>query len=54
MRASHPLDFYRGTRHRLVQLAIAAASLERPLDLPGYLRHRATRDRDGGADRAGQ
>jgi len=54
LRASHPLDFYRGTRHRLVQLAIAAASLERPLDLPGYLRHRATRDRDRDADRAGR
>jgi hypothetical protein len=41
LRATHPLDFYRGTRHRVVQLAIAAAALERPWDLPGYLRHRA-------------
>ena len=41
LRASHPLDFYRGTRHRSVQLAIAAVALERPWDLPGYLRHRA-------------
>ena len=45
LRASHPLDFYRGTRKRSVQLAIAAAALERPWDLPGYLRHRAVRDR---------
>jgi hypothetical protein len=47
LRSAHPLDFYRGTRERLVQLAIAAAALERPWDLPGYLRHRAARDRDG-------
>jgi hypothetical protein len=53
LRASHPLDFYRGTRHRWVQLAIAAAALERPWDLPGYLRHRAVRDSDPGADRVG-
>ena len=51
LRATHPLDFYRGTRRRFVQLAIAAVALERPWDLPGYLRHRALRDqrpdRDG-------
>lgn len=45
LRATHPLDFYRGTRRRFVQLAIAAAALERPWDLPAYLRHRAMRDR---------
>ena len=53
LRATHPLDFYRGTRRRFVQLAIAAAALERPWDLPGYLKHRALRDRDPGADQAG-
>jgi hypothetical protein len=53
LRSSHPLDFYRGTRRRAVQLAIAAVALERPWDLPGYLRHRAVRDRDPGADRVG-
>jgi hypothetical protein len=52
LRATHPLDFYRGTRRRSVQLAIAAAALERPWDLPGYLRHRAARDRDPDSDRA--
>lgn len=52
LRATHPLDFYRGTRRRFVQLAIAAAALERPWDLPGYLRHRAVRDRDPDTDRA--
>jgi len=46
LRATHPLDFYRGTRRRTVQLAIAAAALERPWDLPGYVRHRAVRDRE--------
>jgi hypothetical protein len=45
LRTTHPLDFYRGTRRRGVQLAIAAVALERPWDLPGYLRHRALRDR---------
>ena len=50
LRSRHPLDFYRGSRRRGVQLLIAAAALERPLDLPGYLRHRATRDRVAPAD----
>jgi hypothetical protein len=45
LRATHPLDFYRGTRRRAVQLLIAAAALEKPWDLPAYLRHRAVRDR---------
>jgi hypothetical protein len=48
LRSTHPLDFYRGTRHRPVQLAIAAAALERPFDLPGYLKHRRVRDREPG------
>jgi hypothetical protein len=48
LRASHPLDLYRGTRRRWVQLWLAAAALERPQDLPAYLRRRARRDRDGG------
>jgi hypothetical protein len=45
LRSAHPLDFFRGTRRRSVQLLIAAASLESPLALPGYLGHRAVRDR---------
>lgn len=53
LRTSHPLDFFRGMRHRSVQLLIAAVALERPWDLPGYLRHRARRDGDSAADRAG-
>jgi len=47
LRSAHPLDFYRGTRRRGVQLWIAAACLERPKDLPAYLRHRALRDQEG-------
>jgi hypothetical protein len=52
LRATHPLDFYRGTRRRPVQLAIAAAALEKPSDLPGYLWHRAVRDRRPESDDA--
>jgi hypothetical protein len=44
LRSGHPLDYYRGTRRRFVQQWIAAAALERPGDLPHYLRHRAHRD----------
>ncbi|HEX6851052.1 MAG TPA: nucleotidyltransferase family protein [Candidatus Polarisedimenticolaceae bacterium] len=45
-RSPDPVDFFRGTRWRIVQLLLAAAALESPADLPGYLRHRARRDRD--------
>lgn len=48
LRSGHPLDYFRGTRRRSVQLWIAAAAIERPIDLPGYLVHRVTRDRKGG------
>jgi hypothetical protein len=44
LRSAHPLDLFRGTRRRFVQLWIAAAALERPSELIGYLHHRATRD----------
>ena len=49
LRATHPLDLFHGTRRRWVQLWIAAAALERPSDLPAYVRHRATRDAGPGA-----
>jgi hypothetical protein len=45
LRSSHPLDHYRGTRNRFVQLYLAAVFLDSPLNLPGYLAHRRTRDR---------
>jgi hypothetical protein len=44
-RSGHPLDLFRGTRRRPVQLYLAAMLLEKPADLPAYLRHRAIRDR---------
>lgn len=44
LRSRHPLDLYRGTRRRWVQLWIASAALENPRDLLGYARHRSTRD----------
>ena len=49
LRSRHPLDFYRQTRRRVVQLWIATAAIERPADVPGYVRHRAVRDRSAGA-----
>jgi len=52
LRATHPLDFYRGTRLRGVQLAIAASVLERPWDLPRYAWHRVVRDRREDSERA--
>jgi hypothetical protein len=45
VRSAHPLDFFRGTRRRAVQLWIAAAALERPGDLASYWLHRRVRDR---------
>ena len=49
LRSKHPLELYRNTRNRRVQLMLAAAYLERPLSLPGWLWHRMTRD-DQGSD----
>jgi hypothetical protein len=45
LRSAHPLDLFRWTRSRRVQLYLAAVFLESPLDLPRYVLHRATRDR---------
>ncbi len=49
LRSRHPLELFRGTRRRAVQLYLAAVLLEHPQDLPGYLRHRARRDSLRGA-----
>ena len=49
LRSGHPLDRYRWTRARRVQLFLAAVLLENPAELAGYLRHRAARDRDASA-----
>lgn len=44
LRSSHPLEMFRATRRRPVQLLLAALLLERPGELPGWLLHRARRD----------
>jgi len=45
LRSPHPLELFTGTRSRKVQLYLAAVMLENPSRLPGWLRHRARRDR---------
>ncbi len=45
LRTGHPLDLFRWTRNRRIQLYLAAVHLERPSQLPGWLAHRAHRDR---------
>jgi hypothetical protein len=47
LRTRHPLDLFRGTRRRGVQLYLAAVMLERPSLLPGWLVHRRSRDLRG-------
>lgn len=49
LRSRHPLEYFRRTRRRGVQLYLAAVLLERARDLPGYLLHRARRDSVFGA-----
>jgi len=44
LRSSHPLELWRGTRRRRVQLYLAAVLLERWASLPGWLIHRRRRD----------
>ena len=44
LRSSHPLELWRGTRRRGVQLYLAAVLLERWSTLPGWLLHRSRRD----------
>jgi len=44
LRSSHPLDLFRQTRRRAVQLYLASVLYERPADLPAWLRHRSRRD----------
>ena len=45
LRSPHPLELYRGTRHRIVQLALSALFLERPLSFLRFVRPVATLDR---------
>ncbi len=44
LRSAHPLELWRGTRRRDVQLWLAAVLHERPADLPGWLLHRRRRE----------
>jgi len=44
LRSNHPLELWRGTRRRRVQLYLAAVLLERWRALPGWLIHRSRRD----------
>lgn len=44
IRSGHPLEMFRGTRNRRIQLYLASVMLENPLDLPAWLAHRSTRD----------
>ena len=48
LRSDHPLELYRATRQRRTQLYLAAVFLERPSQLPGWLWHRLTRDKQQG------
>lgn len=48
--SQHPLELYRGTRRRAVQLYLAAVLLERPALLPRWMLHRWLRDRRPGAN----
>jgi hypothetical protein len=48
LRSPHPLELFRATRKRMVQLYLAAVMIERPSQLPGWLQHRARRSADPG------
>ncbi len=50
LRSDHPLDLFRGTRHRGVQLYLAAVLLERPALLPRWILHRVVRERRPGTN----
>jgi hypothetical protein len=45
LRSNHPLELYRNTGRRRVQLYLAAIMMEKPAMLPGWLLHRKRRDR---------
>jgi len=50
LRSTHPLDLFRDTRRRWVQLYLAALLLERPSMLPRWLTHRVTRSARSGTN----
>lgn len=50
LRSAHPLDLFRGTRTRGVQILLAGVLFETPARLPAYLLHRSLRDRKAPSD----
>lgn len=50
LRSSHPLELYRHTANRRVQLLLASVMLERLAELPSWLLHRARRDATPGSN----
>jgi hypothetical protein len=50
LRSSHPLDLFRNTQRRWVQLYIAAVLLEHPTRIGSWLSHRTLRDRRQGSN----
>jgi len=50
LRSAHPLELFRRTRRRWVQLYLAAVLLEQPLLLPRWLARRLSRDRRRGSN----
>jgi hypothetical protein len=50
LRSSHPLELYRHTSNRRMQLLLAGMMLERIRSLPSWLLHRARRDHHAGSN----
>ncbi len=50
LRSAHPLELFRNTSRRRVQLYLAAVMLENPAMLPGWMWHRRVRDSRPGAN----
>jgi hypothetical protein len=50
LRSAHPLELFRNTSRRQVQLYLAAVMLEKPAMLPSWMWHRRTRDSRPGAN----
>jgi hypothetical protein len=50
LRSNHPLELFRNTSRRRIQLYLAAVMLENPAMLPAWMWHRRVRDRRPGAN----
>lgn len=51
LRSAHPLDLFRGMRYTAMKHLVAAICFERAAELPGYLWHRAVREKRPGGPR---